>query len=239
MPSAPRFWAVVPAAGRGLRMGGDVPKQYLPLAGLTVIEHVLDCLLSHSRIAGVMLAISNEDEYWPRYRPHSPAKPVRVTQGGKQRSHSVLNGLYALRDELQAGDWVLVHDAVRPCLHAGDMDKLIQTLEHDPVGGILAMPLADTVKRVGDGQFISETLDRQNLWRACTPQMFRYGLLTTVLETALKSGHVPTDEAAAVETQHPGRVRVVEGRSDNIKITRPSDLMLAEAILATRSGATA
>lgn len=226
---------MIPAAGNGVRMGARLPKQYLPLAGRTVIEHVLDCFFSHTRIAGVMVAVSAEDEYWLRYQPQNPAKPLRVTQGGKERAYSVLNGLHALRDELRADDWALVHDAVRPCLHAEDLDKLMQTLEQDPVGGILAAPLADTVKRVGDNHLILGTPDRQKLWRAFTPQMFRYGLLSESLESALASGHTPTDEAVAVEVQCPDQVRVVEGRSDNIKITRPSDLTLAEAILATRA----
>lgn len=239
MPEAPRFWAVVPAAGRGVRMGGEVPKQYLPLAGRTVIEHTLDRFLSHARIAGVMVALNAEDEYWPRYQPRNAPKPVRLVQGGAQRAHSVLNALNCLHDELQTDDWVLVHDAVRPCLHAEDLDKLIRTLEHDPVGGVLAAPLADTVKRVGDDGIVQSTPDRQKLWRAFTPQMFRYGLLLDALRAALDSGRAPTDEAAAVEAAQLGRVRVVEGRSDNIKITRASDLALAEAILRSQMRSTA
>ncbi|MGH8401896.1 MAG: 2-C-methyl-D-erythritol 4-phosphate cytidylyltransferase, partial [Gammaproteobacteria bacterium] len=138
-----------------------------------------------------------------------------------------------LRDELKEDDWVLVHDAVRPCLHPDDIDRLIQTLAHDPVGGILGTPLTDTVKRVDEAHVIRETPDRQQLWRAFTPQMFRYGLLTAALETALKSGHLPTDEAAAMEFAGYA-VRVVPGRSDNLKITCTGDLGLAEAVLKQR-----
>jgi 2-C-methyl-D-erythritol 4-phosphate cytidylyltransferase len=239
MPSTPRFWAVIPAAGSGMRMGGDMPKQYLRLAGRTVIEHVLECFLVHPRIAGITVAISAGDAYWQKYQPRRPAKPLLTTAGGEERAHSVLNGLHALRRELQADDWVLVHDAVRPCLHAEDLDKLMQTLERDQVGGILASPLADTVKYVNENHLIHGTSDRQKLWRAFTPQMFRYGLLSAALESALASGPTPTDEAAAVETAYPDRVHVVEGRSDNIKITRPSDLALAEAILASHKGSEA
>lgn len=232
MPPTPRFWAVIPAAGRGVRMQTEVPKQYLPLAGSTVIGQVLARFLTHPRITGVMVAISAHDDQWPDCCPRNPPKPLRVTQGGRERAHSVVNGLRALRGELQADDWVLVHDAVRPCLQPGDLDKLLQTLERDTVGGILATPLADTVKHVDDGQRIVDTPDRGKLWRAFTPQMFRYGVLSDALAAALAAGRIPTDEAAAVETRYPGQVRVVEGRSDNIKITRPSDLALAEAILA-------
>ena len=235
MPSTPRFWAVIPAAGSGVRMGGDIPKQYLSLTGRTVIEHVLECFLSHARIAGITVAVALNDAYWQQYRPRQPVKPLLTVPGGKQRVHSVLSGLHALQDELQADDWVLVHDAVRPCLHADDLDKLIETLEQDPVGGILAAPLADTVKRVGGNNRIHATPDRQTLWRAFTPQMFRFRLLTEALEAAIASGKLPTDEAAAVEAQHPDQVRVVEGRGDNLKITRPSDLALAESILAGRA----
>lgn len=234
MPSAARFWTVIPAAGSGVRMGTSVPKQYLPLVGRTVIGQVLECLLAHARIAGVVVVIAAGDHYWPRYQPRYPAKPVRVTQGGRERAHSVLNGLHALQDELKADDWVLVHDAVRPCLYAEDLDKLILALEQDPVGGILAVPLTDTVKRVEEGHRIHDTPDRQKFWRAFTPQMFRYGVLQKALESVLAAGQVPTDEAAAVELQYPDQVRVVEGRGDNIKITRPADLVLAEAILAGR-----
>lgn len=239
MPRAPRFWAVIPAAGSGVRMGGDIPKQYLPLAGHTVIEHALNCFLNHPSITGVMVAIAAEDAYWHQYHPRRPTKTLRTVPGGQQRVDSVLNGLRALRDKLQADDWVLVHDAVRPCLHAEDLAKLLHTLEGDAVGGILAAPLADTVKQVDENNRIQVTPDRRKLWRAFTPQMFRYGLLIESLEAAVTAGHIPTDEAAAVEVRCPGQVRVVEGRSDNIKITRPTDLALAETILASRTGSPA
>lgn len=216
-------------------MGGEVPKQYLPLAGCAVIEHVLKCFLAHARIAGITVAIAADDTWWQRHRPRASGKPLRITQGGKERAHSVLNALHSLRVELRTDDWVLVHDAVRPCLHAEDLDKLMQTLEQDPVGGILAAPLSDTVKHVDDAHMIHDTPDRRNLWRAFTPQMFRYGLLNEALESALAAGHAPTDESAAVEALHPDRVSVVEGRSDNIKITRASDLALAEAILKSQA----
>lgn len=234
MQHKPRFWAVIPAAGTGMRMDSAIPKQYLALAGRTVIEHVLSCFLSYPRVVGITVAVASNDSYWRQYLPRSQVKPVRVIEGGKERANSVLNALVSLRDELSEDDWVLVHDAVRPCLHPGDIDRLVRTLAQDPVGGILATPLADTVKRVDEDNMISETPVRQGLWRAFTPQMFRYGLLMTALEAALKLGHLPTDEAAAMEAQHKGQVRVVEGRGDNLKITRPEDIAIAEAILSQR-----
>lgn len=231
----PRFWAVIPAAGNGARMGGPIPKQYLPLAGKRVIEWVLGCFLANTRISGVMVAVSPDDHLWQECMPRAPSKPVRTTTGGKERAYSVLNGMRALQTELQADDWVLVHDAVRPCLHSLDLDNLMLSLEHDPVGGILAAPLADTVKRVGDNNRIHATPDRQQLWCAFTPQMFRYSALCKALESALAAERLPTDEAAAVEALYPDQVRVIEGRSDNIKITRPADLALAAAILDSRA----
>ncbi len=230
MQPAARFWAVIPAAGAGTRMGGAIPKQYLPLAGRTVIEYVLDVFLSDPRIAGITVAIAETDSYWPHCLLRSQGKPVRIAKGGVQRVNSVLNALHSLRQELREQDWVLVHDAARPCLHPSDLDRLIETLRQDPVGGILATPLVDTVKGVDHEQRIRETPARQNLWRAFTPQMFRYRLLSDAMNAALKRGQAPTDEAAAMESS--GHVvRVVEGRSDNIKITRPEDLALAAAIL--------
>ena len=230
-----RFWAIIPAAGTGTRMGGDIPKQYLPLAGRTVIEHVLDVFLSHPRIAGMSVAIAETDAYWRKYLLRPQRKPVRVAKGGTQRAHSVLNTLQALQQELNPQDWVLVHDAVRPCLHASDLDRLMDALSQDPVGGILAIPLVDTVKSVDAEHRISATGARQNLWRAFTPQMFRFSLIVEALDAALKRGDTPTDEAAAMESAGH-TVRVVEGRSDNIKITRPEDLALAEAIFSQSGG---
>lgn len=229
-----RYWAVIPAAGSGIRMGGSIPKQYLALAGHTVIEHVLGLLEAEPYIAGVTVAVAPDDPYWQRYLPKTRDKPLTIARGGKERAHSVLNSLTSLRDELKDDDWVLVHDAARPCLHPRDLALLIQVLGNDPVGGILAMPVADTLKRVNDEQHVTATPDRSDLWRAFTPQMFRYKLLMDALDASLRAGVVPTDEAAAMERQKH-EVKVVEGRSDNIKITRPDDVALAEAILAHRA----
>ena len=231
-----RYWAVIPAAGSGMRMGSSIPKQYLSLAGRPVIEWVVDVLLAEPAIAGVTVAVAADDPYWKRYLPGAWQKPVRIASGGETRAHTVLNGLLTLDEELEDQDWVLVHDAARPCLHPRDLDKLLQSVGDDPVGGILATPVADTLKRVDEDRLVAATPDRAELWRAFTPQMFRYKLLKEALQAALAANEPPSDEAGALERLRQP-VKVVEGRSDNIKITRPDDIALAEAILAHRAGA--
>jgi len=231
-----RYWAVIPAAGSGMRMGSSIPKQYLSLAGRTVIERVVDVLLAEPAIAGVTVAVAADDPYWKRWLPGAWPKPVRIASGGETRAHTVLNALLTLEEELGAQDWVLVHDAARPCLHPRDIAKLLESVADDPVGGILATPVADTLKRVDEDRFVTATPERADLWRAFTPQMFRYTLLKEALQAALAAGESPSDEAGALERMRKP-VMVVEGRSDNIKITRPDDIALAEAILAHRAGA--
>lgn len=235
MAAGARHWAVIPAAGSGMRMGSSIPKQYLSLGGRTVIERVVDILVADPAIAGITVAVAADDPYWKRYLPGSWQKPVRVASGGETRAHSVLNALLTLREELQDHDWVLVHDAARPCLHPRDLELLMREVAEDEVGGILATPVADTLKRVDEERRVESTTVRERLWRAFTPQMFRYRLLMDALQAALAEGEAPGDEAAAVERQRHS-VKVVEGRSDNIKITRPDDIALAEAILAHRAG---
>ena len=225
----PRHWAVVPAAGVGRRMGGAIPKQYLSLAGLSVIVHTLDMLLSHPRISGVAVAISAEDSWWDSIRLDT-GKPLLQVNGGQERCHSVLNALYALRELAAPEDWVLVHDAVRPCLRSIDLDILMDTLKEDAVGGLLATPVRDTMKRADADGRVSATVDRAALWHALTPQMFRLQVLSRALEQALKRGLLVTDDASAVEALGLAP-RLVEGRADNIKITRPEDLLLAEFYL--------
>ena len=230
---AARYWAVIPAAGSGARMGSSIPKQYLSLAGRPVIEHVLGILLGEPRIAGITVAVASDDPYWQRYLLSPRSKPLQIANGGETRAHSVLNSLMTLRDELDDEDWVLVHDAARPCLHPRDLALLLQVVGDDAVGGILATPVADTLKRVDEERHITATPARNDVWRAFTPQMFRYRLLMEALESAIRDGEAPSDEAAAMERQRHS-VQVVEGRSDNIKITRPDDIALAEAILKHR-----
>lgn len=225
----PRHWVVIPAAGVGARMKADRPKQYLPLRGKTVIEHTLACFTHHPAISGIVVALSQGDPYWPELHIDS-AIPLHVAPGGQERCHSVLNALHLLAQHAAADDWVLVHDAARPCLTRADIDKLCAELANDEVGGILAVPVRDTMKRGDREGRISATEDRNGLWHALTPQMFRVGLLTQALEQALVDGFVVTDEASAVE--HVGlRPKLVEGSADNIKVTRPEDLALAEFFL--------
>lgn len=228
--ASPKFWAVIPAAGVGSRMQSDRPKQYLPLAGRTVIEHSLERLLSHPRIAGGVVAISADDAYWPALG-YQHDKPLWVAPGGVERCDSVLSALRTLVAQAADDDWVLVHDAARPCVRQQDIDALIQCCETHPVGGILAVPVKDTIKNVTESETIVDTVDRVSLWHAQTPQMFRLGALRDALQQALAEKAVITDEASAMEWigQAP---RVVEGHADNIKITRPEDLSLAEFYLA-------
>jgi len=218
-----KFWAVVPAAGVGKRMNADRPKQYLELAGRTVIEHTLSRLLQANVFSAVAVAISVEDPYWPEL-DIAKHELVITAPGGKERADSVLSGLNAIREKANDDDWVLVHDAARPCLTATDIHLLIDTLVNDEVGGILALSSHDTLKNV-QGYDILGTLDRRVIWRALTPQMFRYGLLKTALEET-EGNPAVTDEASALELKGL-KPKIVEGRPDNIKITRPEDLGLA------------
>jgi 2-C-methyl-D-erythritol 4-phosphate cytidylyltransferase len=221
------FWAVVPAAGVGKRMNADRPKQYLELADLTVIEQTLARLLQAEVFAKIAVAISVEDPYWPELAIGKHERII-TAPGGKERADSVLSGLKSIRSKAKDDDWVLVHDAARPCLALEDIRKLINTLKDDDVGGILALLSHDTLKNV-DGNQILGTLDRQHIWRALTPQMFRYGMLKSALEETAGDPRI-TDEASALEIQG-FTPKIVEGRPDNIKITRPEDLALAQFYL--------
>ena len=222
-------WAIVPAAGRGTRFGGERPKQYLALAGRTVIEHSLRAVLSHDDVDGVVVALSPEDTDWPGWREIG-GKPVLTCVGGAERADSVLAALHALPGTVDADQWVLVHDAARPCLRAQDLARLLQIGQADPVGALLAAPVRDTLKRADDQQRCLGTEPREALWRALTPQLFRRGSLTRALAAAQRSGIRVTDEAMAVERLGL-KPRLVEGRDDNLKITTPADLALAEFIL--------
>ncbi len=226
-------WAVIPAAGGGTRMGADRPKQYLPLAGKTVIRHVLERFSRHPSISGMVVALAAGDEYWEsQSRPRG--KPLLTVTGGVERCDSVLNALRLLAGHARPQDWILVHDAARPCLRGRDLDRLIRVLAGHSVGGLLGVPVADTLKRVEDGNgLISDTLDRTGVWRALTPQMFRLGELTAAIEAAIGAGVRVTDEASAME-RAGYRPLMVEGSADNIKITTPGDLAFAESLLASR-----
>ena len=225
-----KFHAVIPAAGAGSRMGADIPKQYLTLAGQTVLEHSLDVLLACERIATVVLVLSADDERWPEIKDRYKDSRVETVTGGAERCHSVLNGLEHLTGTAGVDDWVLVHDAARPCVRQQDIEMLMTRLEDHAVGGLLGVPVADTMKQVDSDSMILKTVERDGLWRALTPQMFRLGPLRDALQQAIASGVMVTDDASAMEMAGY-RARMVEGQADNIKITRPADLQLAEFYL--------
>lgn len=226
-----RYWLVMPAAGAGRRFGDRVPKQYAPLHGRTVIEWSLAPFLSDGRCAGAVVVIAPTDSWWPKVAEHIP--PVIVAQGGGERSESVRSGLQALNRKAEPGDWVLVHDAARPCLSAAERDRLLEQAGAHAVGGLLAVAAADTLKRAGGDRACEATVDRSGLWRAGTPQMFHYGRLCEALDRALAGKHFPTDESQALEWLGD-RPLLVEGSPMNIKVTSPEDLALAEALLAMR-----
>lgn len=227
-----RFWVIVPAAGSARRMGGAVPKQYLPLAGRTVIEWSLAPFLAREQTSAVVVVLSENDRHWPQTDLARHAKII-TTLGGAERMDSVLAGLKALEARAAAGDWVLVHDAARPCLASADVDRLLNELRGDEVGGLLAAPVVDTLKRADAEHRIDQTVPREKLWRALTPQMFRFELLRRALQSAVENRVAVTDEAQAVEALGL-RPRLVAGDADNVKITLPEDLPRAERILRSR-----
>lgn len=228
--SFPDVIAVVPAAGIGSRMQSECPKQYLSIGGKTLLEHALNSLLAHPAVSRIIVAISPDDPYFSTL-PMASDPRVMVVKGGKERADSVLAGLKAV----SSARWVLVHDAARPCLHIDDLSRLLAIAATSQVGGILAAPVRDTMKRAGPGkQEIAHTVDREALWHALTPQLFPLELLRDCLVRALNEGATITDEASALEYcgYHP---ELVMGRSDNIKVTRPEDLALAAFYLTQSS----
>lgn len=232
-PEMRRYWCVVPAAGAGRRFGSEVPKQYLMLAGRTVMQHTLDRLCSLPAIGRVVVACAADDER-AQTLPYAQSAKLQFVSGGRERADSVLAGLKALSAEADAQDWVLVHDVARPCVRVADIEKLMQATAAHSVGGILANPVRDTMKRGNAEQGIVATVERAALWHALTPQLFPYGLLVTALESALAQALPVTDEASALELMGLSPL-LVEGARDNIKITFPDDLRLAELFLAAQA----
>jgi 2-C-methyl-D-erythritol 4-phosphate cytidylyltransferase len=216
-------------------MGAAVPKQYLPLAGRTVIEWSLTPFLQREWTGGVVVVLAEGDPRWSQTQVAGHAKII-TTIGGTERMDSVLAGLQALETHASARDWVLVHDAARPCLSSTDLDRLVSELSTDEVGGLLAAPVVDTLKRADDQQRVDQTVSREKLWRALTPQMFRFELLRRALRSAIHNGISVTDEAQAVEALGL-RPKLIAGAADNIKVTLPEDLPRAERILRARSAA--
>ena len=226
--SAPASWCVVPAAGRGTRVGGDCPKQYLPLAGRPLIAHTLERLAAHPRIGGLLVTLAATDAHWSGIDMLN-GKPVLTTIGGAERSDSVLAGIDALPASVGAEDFVLVHDAARPCVRLADIGKLIE-LAGVADGGLLGAPLRDTLKRA-DAVGRSELTEPRDLrWRAFTPQMFRRGQLAAALRDAARRGVNVSDEAMAMELAGFAPL-LVEGAEDNIKVTTAADFALAEFLL--------
>lgn len=225
-----RHFALLPAAGVGARMGAEHPKQYLDIHGRPMIWHAIKAFDGHAAIARVYVVISPEDGWWDGYDWSAFAHLTVLRCGGTTRAESVLNGLRAVAGEIGGEDWVLVHDAARPCLSGVLLDKLFVEVDGDTVGGILAAPVADTLKREGADGRILETVSREKLWGAQTPQMFRHGLLTRAL---LQAGTAVTDEASAVEALGLSP-RLVESDLTNLKVTYPRDLEVAAWLLGRR-----
>ncbi len=246
-----RYWLVMPAAGAGQRFGSELPKQYARLEGRTVIEWALAAFLPDARCAHIVVALAEGDRAFREVAarcaaaleraPGEAAGGLITVIGGAQRSLSVRHALAALEGRATETDWVLVHDAARPCLEAQELERLLTALAGHALGGLLAVPAADSLKRAQDAaggpaagaMEVAQTVDRTRLWRALTPQMFRFGRLCTALDVAHAGGRFPGDEAQALEWQgeHPA---LVEGLASNLKITTTADLALAAAILRAR-----
>ena len=234
-----RYFLVVPAAGSGRRFQGDIPKQYAPLSGRSVIEWALAPFLGDPRCEHAMVVIAESDSAWHRIAARLGTERLSASPGGGERCVSVRRGLAALEGRAQAGDWVLVHDAARPCLDPRDLEELIVRVTAHGTGGLLAIRAADTLKqaqtdaRAHQGPTVAGTVERAGLWRALTPQMFRFGPLCAALDAAQAAGRNPTDEAQAMEWAGVSPL-LVEGRSTNLKLTTHEDLALAEAVLRSR-----
>ena len=227
------FYAVIPAAGSGSRMGAEIPKQYQDLAGTTLIQRAIDALYCDVRIQQIFIVLAPQDDYfrkinWAAY--HGKLEPLYC--GGATRAASVLNGLVAIAGAVQPDDWVLVHDAARPCLNAQLLNRLLMEIADDDVGGMLAIPVADTLKRADAAQRVIETVPREALWQAQTPQMFRYRLLLEALRRANPA--LVTDEAGAIE-QIGLKPRLVMGSASNLKITWPEDVAFAQVFFSAQS----
>lgn len=225
-----KYFLVVPASGIGQRMNSRIPKQYIILEnGLTILDQCLNTILSNELISGFIVALDKKDSHFKSSDFAKDPKLISIATGGKERFHSVLNALNALDQTAKPNDWVLVHDAVRPCIRKEDINKLIEEVADDKVGGILANRIVDTVKQKNNGGLVS-TIDRQKLYIAQTPQMFRYAILKDSIEKAIKSNMHITDESEALESLNYS-IRIVEGSSSNIKITTQEDIHLANYFL--------
>lgn len=233
MSAAEHIWVVIPAAGSSRRMGAiDRPKQYLPLCGRTLLEWAVQPLLSLPACERIVVVLAADDRHW-QWTSLNREPRIGTALGGQERADSVRAGLAALSDTARENDWVLVHDAARPCLSKQDVDELVMRLRSDPVGGLLATPVVDTLKRADENNSVIETLPREGLWRALTPQMFRFGVLERALVEAARDGIAVTDEAQAVERLGL-RPKLIRGSAENIKVTTPADFDQAARILTAR-----
>lgn len=219
------FHVIIPAAGIGTRMLNVLPKQYLPLAGKPIIAHIIQTFIDHPNIATIHLALNPQDSFWQNVSVAADTRLHIHYTGGESRAETVLNTLSAM--QVDAEDWVLVHDAARPGLSVSSLNRLLEALANDDVGGLLALPVADTIKKSNEMNVVNETISRQNLWQAQTPQMFRY----TMLKQALSEyDGLPTDEAEAIEALGLSP-KLIHGELRNLKVTYPEDLALLEMIV--------
>ena len=225
-----RIWAVIPAAGVGKRFSSDIPKQYLPLSGTPVLLHSINKLLKFDGFEEILVALNPADTFWQKLNFTHPK--VKTIHGGFERCNSVNSALEDLSDRAGNADWVLVHDAVRPCISDSDLKKITDIVHDEDVGGLLACPILDTIKEVDENLDVQKTIPREKLWSAMTPQIFRYELLKQALEAALVAGRSVTDEASAIESIGL-TPRIVQGDKTNIKVTHSTDMVLAESIINT------
>ena len=223
-----RIWAIVPAAGIGHRYGSAIPKQYLPLCGTPVLLHSIQRLLKIEEIEKILIPLSSEDTLWKNLGFSHPK--VKTIIGGRERSQSVINALEDLSNVAKDKDWVLIHDAVRPCVTEFDLKKIITAVRNEDVGGLLACQVVDTIKELDDSQRAVKTIDREKLWCALTPQIFKYDLLKKALQATVLSGQSVTDEASAIELLGLSP-KIIPGDKTNIKITCAEDMALAELII--------
>lgn len=235
-----RYWLVMPAAGSGSRFGAGLPKQYTPLAGRTVLEWALRPFAADARCRHLIVALAPDDRRWDevaRRLGAGSSERITTVTGGARRSDSVRNALAALAGRAEDADWVLVHDAARPCLGGEDLERLLARGAAHPVGALLALPAADTLKRAhtdrSGASVVESTVERTGLWRALTPQMFHYDALCAALDAAHAAQRAPTDEAQALEWVGKSAL-LVEGAATNFKITTPADLALAATVLQGR-----
>lgn len=221
-----RYWVVIPAAGIGQRMQSKLPKQYIDLCGKTILEHTIDLYLFYPWVSKILLVLHPDDQYWPSL-DCTQSEKIMTAIGGAERMHSVYQGLLALQNLAAPNDWVLVHDAVRPCLPRADLDRLLKSLRGHPVGGLLGCPVRDSLKKVNKEGYVSSSVSREHVWAAQTPQMFRFHLLQEALTRVVCKKQMVTDESGAVELLGESLL-MVEGNPRNIKITYPEDLELAK-----------